>query len=136
MGMSYEDKMRFLANVRPEKKDELLMKLAKGEIIDITKDEDLFFQINVDRMPIEQLMNRQCYVDDAEDLAKVKRHLHDPRYGKMKGGSLKRWICDIPTKLWFTHPWFSPTLPKAERDANIRKFANLFPKFRIGSKEI
>ncbi len=136
MGMTYEEKMRLLQYVKPENKDELLLRIARGETVDITKDEDLFYQINVDRMSIEDAMNRDKYKPLAEDMKEVRKHLHDPLYGKTRGGVTKRYLGEIPDHIYFTHPWFSPHLSKEERSANIKKFLNMFPMFRAGSKPI
>lgn len=135
--MTYEERMRLLQYCRPDKRDILFARLLKGEQVDITKDSDLFYQINADRMSMDAFMDRNEFVEDAKEITNLKQTLKDTKYGKTgyKKG-LKRWICDIPPKVWFTHPWFSPMLPKEERDANIRKWANMFPKFRIGEKEI
>lgn len=133
--MTYEDKMRLLAWVRPEKKDELLARIARGEVVDITRDEDLFYRLNVDRMPIEKLMDRNKYKPLAEHVKQTRSHIDDPWYGKTKGKKM-RYLGEIPADIYFSHPWFSPNLPKHERDANVRKFFNLFPAFRVGHKEI
>ena len=134
--MTYEERMRLLQWVKPEKKDELLTRIAKGEMVDITKDEDLFYQINVDRMSIDKAMDRNKYKQLAEDMKVVRQNLHDPMYGKTRSKTFKRYLGEIPDHIYFTHPWFSPMLSAEERSANIRKFFNLFPAFRAGSKEI
>lgn len=134
--MKYEEKMRMMQYVKPEKKDLLLYKLSKGETVDITKDEDLFYQINVDRMSIEEAMDRNKYKPLAEDMKVMRQNLDDPWYGKMKNKTLGRYLGEIPDHIYFTHPWFSPTLSKEEKTKNIKKFFNLFPAFRAGSKPI
>jgi hypothetical protein len=133
--MTYEDKMRLLANVRPEKKDELLLRISRGEVVDITKDEDLFFQINVDRISMERQVEREKYRPLVDDLKEYRKNLNDPKFGASKGKKL-RYLGEIPEHLWFTHPWFSASLSVEERTANVKKFLNLFPAFRAGTKPI
>jgi hypothetical protein len=133
--MNYEQKMRMLQWVKSEKKDELLMRIARGETVDITKDEDLFYRINVDRMSMDKVMDRDKYKPLAEHVKQTRAHIDDPQYGKTKGNKM-RYLGEIPADIYFTHPWFSPNLPKEERDANVRKFFNQFPAFRIGQKDI
>ena len=119
--MTYEEKMRMLTWVKPEKKDILLARILAGERVNITKDDDLFFQINRDRLPIEKQVERDKY-QPIVDHVKASRHL-------MKNGKHMKYKGEIPADLYFTHPWFSPMLPKHERDANIKKFFELFPDF-------
>lgn len=131
--MTYEEKMRMLAWVKPEKKDELLLRIARGETVDITKDEDLFFQINRDRVSMEEQVNRDKYQPIADHIKHTREVIGDIKFGQTKGKKL-RYLGDIPADIYFTHPWFSPNLPKEERDANIRKFFKMFPKFRVGDQ--
>ena len=133
--MTYEEKARLLSWVKPEKKDYLLAQLIKGQTIDLHKDEDLFYQINVDRMPMEKVMDRNKYKPLADHVKQTRQYIDDPWYGKTKDKKM-RYLGEIPSEIYFTHPWFSPSLPKEERDANIRKFFNMFPAFRAGSKSI
>ena len=133
--MTYEEKARLLTWVKPENKDRLLAKLIQGEKVDITKDEDLFYRINIDRMPMEKIIDRNKYKPLAEHVKQTRKHIDDPWYGQTKDKKL-RYLGEIPADLYFSHPWFSPNLPKEERDANIRKFFRMFPAFRVGSKEI
>lgn len=133
--MTYQQRMELLARCKPEYKDILLMKLIKGERIDITKDEDLFYQVNKDRVTLEQFVNRDKFKQQANNVKMQKEYLHDPRMGKTKGGKF-RWLGDIPDEVYFSRPEFSPTLPKEERLANIKKFLNMFPTFRAGDKRL
>lgn len=129
--MTYEDKMRLLAHVRPEKKDELLMRIARGEIVDITKDEDLFYQINIDRVGMEKLVEREKYRPLVEHMKDARDVMTNEGWNKDK---TRKYLGEIPAELYFTHPWFSPTLSKEEKDKNIRKFFKLFPQFGIKGK--
>lgn len=134
MSMSYEDKMRMLAWVKPEKKDRLLARMLKGEKVNIQDDEDLFFQVNRNRLSLEDQMKRSKYNQLANHVKDAREVVDDKKYGFTKDKKM-RYLGEIPADIYFTHPWFSPNLAKAERDANIRKFFKMFPAFRIGDKE-
>lgn len=125
--MTYEEKARLLAWVKPEKKDELLLRLCMGKTIDLHKDEDLFYQINRDRVSMEKQVNRNKYKQIANHMKETRKVLNTVD-GKTVQGRFK-YKGDIPADLYFTHPWFSPTLPKEERDANIERFFHMFPDF-------
>lgn len=121
--MNYEDKMKILKWVKPEKKDEIFARIIKGErSVDITGDQDIFNQVNIDRMPIEKIMDREKYRPIAQHAKNSK--------DVMKNGHKLKYKGEIPLDIWLTHPWFSPTLDKKERDANIDRFFKLFPKFK------
>lgn len=121
--MTYEQKMRMLAWARPEKKDMILTRIIKGErSVDITGDQDIFNQVNIDRLPIEKLMDREKYKPIAEHAKHSKEILKDGKKLRYKG--------EIPMDIYLTHPWFSPLLDKKERDANIEKFFRMFPAFK------
>lgn len=128
--MKYEDKMRMMQWVKPEKKDELLLRLVRGETVDITKDADLFYQVNRERMSLDAQMQRDKY----QDLA---NHMKDARDVMNEGGwtANKHWkyLGDIPPEIYYTHPMFSPNLPRNEKSKNVRQFFKDFPQFR-GSK--
>lgn len=133
--MNYEDKMRLLAWVKPEKKDILLARIFKGERVNIQNDADLFFQINRDRIPLQDQMKRDKYQQLANHVKDAREVVHDRNYGYTKDKKL-RYLGEIPADIYFTHPMFSPNLPKHERDANIRKFLNEFPAFKVGDKKV
>lgn len=133
--MNYEDKMRALANCRPEKKDILLLQLLQGHSIDLTKDEDLFYQINKDRVSMDQFVNRNKFKADAQAFKDVKEGLHDTRMGKTKGGN--RHLGDIPAEIYYARKELSdPSVPREERIKNIKKFFNDYPAFRTGDSRI
>lgn len=131
--MTYEEKARLLAWVKPEKKDILLARIFKGERVNIQNDADLFFQINRDRLPMEDQLNRDKYKQLAQHVKDAREVIDDKEFGRTKGKKM-RYLGEIPADIYFTHPWFSPSLPKEERDANIRRFFTMFPAFRIGDK--
>ncbi len=133
MGMSYEDKMRILSWVKPEKKDRLLARMLKGERVNIQGDEDLFFHVNRERLSLEDQMKRDKYKPLADHVKNAREVVDDKKYGFTKDKKM-RYLGEIPADIYFTHPWFSPNLSKLERDANIRKFFAMFPAFRIGDK--
>ncbi len=120
--MTYEEKMRALAWVKKDKKDEIFHKILRGDkSVDITGDKDIFNQVNIDRLPIEKIMDRDKYKPIAQH-AKTTRDI-------VKDGHRLKYKGEIPLDIWLTHPWFSPLLDKKERDANIDKFFRLFPDF-------
>lgn len=133
--MNYEDKMNLINSLRPEKKDELLLRIIRGETVDITQDEDLFFQVNKDRVSLDQFTNRSKYETEAEIMKQNKQFLTDPVYGKTQGGKF-RYLGDIPAEIFFSRPEFSNKLDRKERDANIRKFLNEYHVFRAGDKRV
>lgn len=133
--LSYEQKMLLLSRCRPERKDELLLRIWRGETVDITKDEDMFYLVNKDRMSLAAYTDRDKYKIDAKGMKLSKEGLHDTAYGKSKGKKL-RWLGDIPEEIFFTRPEFSPSLDKKERDVNIRKWLNSHPVFRAGDKKV
>lgn len=125
--MNYEDKMRAMKWVTPEKKDELIARLLLGQKIDLHKDEDLFYQINMDRVSMEKHMTRDKYKPLANHMKDTRRVLKNID-GKTVEGHF-RYKGEIPADLYFSHPWFSPTLSKEERNKNIEKFFRMFPDF-------
>src|SRR5258708_18503107 len=125
--MTYEDRMRMLKWAKPTTKDKLLAKLLQGEKIDLHKDEDLFYQINMDRVSMEKHMSRDKYRPLANHMKETRKVLKNIE-GKTIEGHF-RYKGEIPADLYFSHPWFSPTLSKEERTANIEKFFRMFPDF-------
>lgn len=121
--MTYEQKMRMLKWVKPDKKDEIFARILKGErSVDITGDQDIFNQVNIDRLPIEKIVEREKY-------KKIAKHAKDSKEVQKNGKTL-RYKGEIPLDIYLTHPWFSPLLDKKERDANIERFFRLFPAFK------
>jgi hypothetical protein len=132
----YEEKMRIMSQVKLEAKDIILARILKGErCVDITKNEDMFYAVNKDRVTLERFTNRDKFKQEADNVAWQRQLLHDPEYGKSKGKKM-RWLGDIPADVYFSRPEFSPMLSPDERQANIRAFLNKFPKFRAGSKPV
>lgn len=135
--MNYEERMRFLQNVRPEKKDEALLRIIRGEKdVDITRDEDLFFQVNKDRVSMEEFVNRNKFLEDAKQVKEFKQSLYDTRHGFTKDKK-SRHLGDIPAEIFFARKELSdPTLSTEERTKNIKKFLNDFPVFKIGDARL
>lgn len=131
--MNYEEKMKALSECRPEYKDILLMKILQGETVDITKDADLFYQVNKDRVSLSEFTERDKF-KAAADAMKLEKSLGFDT-AKSKQGRMRR-IGDIPAEIFFSRPEFSPNLPKDERDRNIRKFLNEFNTFRVSDHTI
>lgn len=125
--MDYEQKMALLANCKPEYKDALLLRILKGEKVDITQDSDLFYQINADRVSMDEFTNRDKFKAAAKQVKHMNDNLDNKGYTKDKK---MRWMGDIPAEIFFSRPEFSPTISKEERDANIRKWLQQFPSFK------
>ncbi len=106
MGMSYEQRMDFLSRVKPEKKDELLLRIVRGETVDITKDADLFYQVNKDRVSLTEFANRDKYKQEAENVRIKRQDLVDKRHATSQGKKL-RWLGDIPAEIYFSRKEFS-----------------------------
>lgn len=135
--MNYEEKMKFLQNVRPDKKDEALLRIIKGEQdVDITKDEDLFYQINKDRVSIEEFVNRDKFLQDAKEMKDIKSGLWDKKHG-FTPSKKARLLGEIPAEIFFSRKELSdPMLSKEERSKNIKKFFNTFPAFKAGDGKL
>lgn len=133
--MTYEQRMQLMSRVKPEFKDLLLLRLLRGETIDITKDEDLFYQVNKDRVTLEQFTNRDRFKADVAAIQRQRKFMHDPKYGKTKGKKM-RWLGDIPAEIYFSRPEFSKELDKGTREKNIRNWLNQFPSFRAGESQV
>lgn len=129
--IDYEAMQRVLAQCRPEAKDILLARILRGETVDITKDEDLFYQVNKDRVSLHQFTNRDKFKESARDFKKTK-DIVDPSH--KSPGSHMRLIGEIPAEIYFARPEFSPLDPN--RAKNIKKWLNEFPAFRLGDKQV
>lgn len=135
--MDYEEKMKILANCKPEKKDMILLRILRGEKgIDITQDEDIFFQVNKDRMSMEQYVNRDKFIADAKFMHEYKRDLHDTTHARTKSKAMRE-LGQIPAEIYYARKELSdPMIPRHERLKNIKKFLNDFPAFRTGDKRL
>ena len=133
--MDYEIMQQVLANCRPEKKDELMLRILRGEKVDITQDSDLFYQINKDRVSLDEFTNRDKFKAAAEDMKRQKKHMYDANYGTSQNKKL-RWLGDIPPEIYFSRPEFSPLLSREERTANIKKWLNTYHVFKAGDKRV
>lgn len=129
--------MRLLAKIKPDAKDKFIAAWLRGDkSIDITQDEDLFYQVNKDRVTLEKFVDRDKFKEDAEAMKIHKAYLNDPKYGKTKGGKM-RWLGDIPAEIYFSRKEFSdPAIPKEERWKALKNFFNSFPVFRAGDKPL
>jgi hypothetical protein len=133
--MTYEEKMR--AYQEAKNKEEVLQRIMRGDkSVDITKSEDIFHQVNKDRMSIDQFTNRTKFNPIARDIKEFKRDLLDTKFGKTKSGH-GRLVGMIPSEIFFARKELSdPNLPKEEKDKNINKFLNEFPVFRTGDARL
>lgn len=130
----YEIKMQMLAECKPEKKDLLLLKLLRGQTVDITKDADLFFQVNKDRVDMNQFTERDKFNQAAEAVKAQKEGMFHAD-GSTKEKKMK-WLGDIPNEVFFSRPEFSPLLSAEERGRNAKKWLNEFNAFRAGDKRL
>lgn len=112
---------------KPTVKDQLLAQVLQGKKIDLHKDEDLFYQVNMDRVSMEKHMSRDKYKPLADHMKETRKVIKNIDGKTMEGHF--RYKGEIPADLYFSHPWFSPMLSKEERKANIDKFFRLFPDF-------
>jgi hypothetical protein len=133
--MNYEEKMRMLKNAKPDKKDVLLTRLMRGEKVDITQDADLFYQVNKDRVSLDEFTQRDKFKQEAENVRIQRQNLFDTHHGQTRGKKM-RWLGDIPAEIYFSRKEFSPMLSREERTANIRKFLNTYPQFKAGDKRL
>ena len=132
--MNYEEIMKRLSECKPEKKDELLLQIYRGEKADITKDEDLFYQVNKDRMSMEDFVNRDRFLKDAKEFKEhIKDNLSDVRHGKTNDGK-GRLLGEIPAEIYYARKELSdPMIPREERTKAIKKFFEDFPAFKAGT---
>lgn len=134
--MTYEEKMAILANCKPEKKDELLYRIVKGETVDITRDEDIFFQVNKDRVTMAEFTNRDKFMADAKFMKEYRKDLLDPTHAKTRSKAMRE-LGQIPAEIYYARKELSdPNIPREERLRNIKKFFNDFPAFRTGDKRL
>ena len=134
--LTYEQKMLLLQNCKPENKDIYLLKLLKGETIDLTKDEDLFYQVNKDRVTLEQFVNRDKFKGHAQQMKWMRQSLKDTRHAK-SGSGKGRLLGEIPAEIYFGRKEFSsPSIDRQERLKNIKHFFNQFPAFRAGEGHV
>ncbi len=128
--MTYEEKMK------ERNKDRLLTQMVKGEVTDITKDEDLFYQVNKDRVSIDQFTNRDKFIADAKFMKEYKKDLLDPAHARTRSKAMRE-LGQIPAEIYYSRKEFSdPTIPREERLRNMKKFFNDFPVFRTGDKRL
>ncbi len=133
--MTYEQRMK--AYTEAKNKEEFLQRFMHGQkSIDITKSEDIFYQVNKDRVSMDQFVNRDKFVDDAKAMHEFKRDLIDPKFGRTKSKH-NRHLGDIPAEIYYARKELSdPNLPREERLKNIKKFLNDFPAFRTGDARL
>lgn len=134
--MTYEEKMEALARVKPENKDKYLLQLLQGKTIDLTKDEDLFYQVNKNNVSLEQFVSRDKFKADAEEMKVMRSNLVDGRLG-MTEGKRMRLLGEMPAEIYYARKEFSdPNIPKEERAKAMKKFFNEFSAFRAGDRRI
>lgn len=129
--MTYQEKMEYLARLKPESRDILLTRILRGEEVDITSSEDLFFQVNKDRVSLDQFTNRDKFKASAKDMKKMKQWI-DPNH--KSPGSHMKLIGEIPPEIFFSRPEFAANNP--DRAKNIKKWLNTYSTFRIGDKQL
>lgn len=134
--MSYEERMKAHYN-KPSNKDIILAQIIRGDKgIDITKDEDIFYQINKDRVSIDQFTNRAKFKEDAEQMKQFKQTLIDPKFGRTKSKH-GRLVGEMPAEIYFARKEFSdPNIPREERIKNMKKWFNEYPVFRAGDARL
>lgn len=133
--MTYEERQK--AYYEAKNKEDVLQRIMRGEkSVDITKSEDIFYQVNKDRVSIEQFTNRDKFKGIAADMKEFKRDLVDTKFGRTKGGH-GRLVGVIPSEIFFARKELSdPKLSREEKNKNINKFFNEFPVFRAGDARL
>ncbi len=132
--MTYEDRMK--AYQEAVNKEEVLRRIVLGETTDITKSEDIFYQVNKDRVSMEQFTNRDKFVADAQFMKEYKRDLIDTAHARTRSKAMRE-LGQIPAEIYYSRKELSdPMLPREERLKNIKKFFNDFPSFRTGDKRL
>lgn len=130
--MTYEERMLAQA----QSKELLLRGIVKGETVDITKNEDLFYQVNKDRVSIDEFTNRDKFVADAKFMKEYKKDLIDPAHARTRSKSMRE-LGQIPAEIYYSRKELSdPMIAREERLKNIKKFLNDFPAFRTGDKRL
>jgi hypothetical protein len=134
--MTYEERMRAHYS-KPSNADKILTRIVKGErSVDITGDEDIFYQVNKDRMTMAEFVNRDKFVEDAKSMKEYKKYLHDTDHGKTSSKSMRQ-LGQIPPEIYYARKELSdPQIPREERLKSIKKFLNDFPSFRTGDKRL
>ncbi len=133
--MTYEQRMK--AYTEAKNKEEFLQRYMAGQrSIDITHSEDIFFQVNKDRVSMDEFVNRDRFKQDAKDMKEFKKDLYDQSLGRTKSKH-GRLLGDIPAEIYYSRKEFSdPNMPMEERIKHMKKFFNDFPSFRAGDKRI
>ena len=136
MKLSYEQRMELLKHVKPENKDILLLKLMRGETIDLTKDADLFYQINLQegRIPVSSLTNQDKFKEDAKAIHELKRDMHNSN-GMTKDKQMQ-WLGDIPEEIYWRDPRMCKNPDKQDRSKYIKQWFNDHPEFRAPDHRI
>lgn len=125
------------AYTEAKNKEEILQRIVRGErSVDITKSEDIFYQVNKDRVSMDQFVNRDKFVGDAKFMHEYKRDLYDTDHARTKSKAMRQ-LGQIPAEIYFARKELSdPNLPREERLKNMKKFFNDFPSFRTGDKRL
>lgn len=133
--MTYEDRMK--AYTEAKNKEEILQRIMSGQkSVDITHSEDIFYQVNKDRVSIDQFTNRDKFKHDAAQMKEFKKDLVDQKFGQTKSKH-GRLIGEMPAEIYYARKEFSdPTIPREERIRNMKKFFNDFPAFRVGDARL
>ncbi len=132
---TYEQRMK--AYQEAKNKEEFLQRFMHGQkSIDCTKSEDIFYQINKDRVSMDEFVNRDRFIDEAKAMHEFKRDLIDPKFGKTQSKH-NRLLGNIPAEIYYARKELSdPNLPPQERQKNIIKFFNEYPAFRAGDARL
>lgn len=133
--MTYEERMK--AYTEAKNKEEFLQRYMRGQkSIDITHSEDIFYQVNKDRVSMAEFTNRDKFKADAKAMHEFKRDLIDTKFGRTKSKH-NRHLGDIPAEIYYARKELSdPLLPREERLKNIKRFLNDFPAFRTGDSRL
>lgn len=132
---TYEQRMK--AYQEAKNKEEFLQRVVRGQkSVDITHTEDIFYQVNKDRVSIDQFTNRDKFKADAAYMKEFKRDLVDPTFARTKSKH-SRLLGEIPAEIYYARKEFSdPNIPREERLKAMKKWFDAFPAFRAGDKRL
>lgn len=130
---SYEQKLAKIQAIKADKQLNLIAKLNRGETVDITKDEGLFYALNRNNVSMEQFVNRAKFDSDAQAVKELKKNLSNNGWTKEKK---MRLIGEIPANIYYSRKEFTPNQSKEDLNKNIKKFLNDFPQFRTVDKRV
>lgn len=116
-------------------KYKMLKDLLDGKTVDMTQNTQLFEALNREKMEFEQLLtihkNDQNVIDCLEQAKEDRGRYDDGKYWNPHSKSKIGMLGHIPDCIYYSRPneyWNDEKI--------LKSFFNMFPKFRISTKEI